>query len=185
MPVSNATTLTATFAASDEADQSQRGQPWLGQVVCQQGAELNALPGSSGTSCCIHCRFLSSDPYPPMFHVLPSACARTCATAATLTLSKRKGVLQVELPQEGQPGPRVSSPAQLLPMGQHQGLARLSARCLMAAVLSASATSAGASAAAERGEWQPRRHHRRLEPEELREYAQATLLHATQHKCTA
>jgi len=177
--VSNATNFGSHFANSYEADQAQRGQPWLGQTACQQGAELNPVPGGPGTSCCIHCRVPSSDPHPPMFHVLPSARRRTAFTAATLTLSKI-GRLQVELPQhEGQPGPRVSAPAQMRPAAHEQGLARLSARCLLAAVLSASATATGASTAAERGEWQPRRHHRRLEPEELREYAQATLPHTT------
>ena len=104
-----------------------------------------------------------------MLHVLPSARPRTALIPATLTLSKTER-LQVENAQHE--GPR-SPAAQLLPAAGHQqGLAKLSARCLMAAVLSVSTTSAGASAAAERGEWQPRRHHRRLEPEELREYAQ-------------
>ena len=163
------------FAASNDADQADCGHPWFDQIVSQQGAELDALPGGSGRSSLCPGRVSSrSDPCPPMFHVRPSACARTAFTATTLTLSRNERI-QAEIPQhEGQPGPRVSLSAQLLPAVHQQGLARLGARCLMAVVLSVSATSAGASAAAERGEWQPRRHHRRLEPEELREYAQAT-----------
>ena len=58
---------------------------------------------------------------------------------------------------------------------QDQALLRLGVRCLMGAMLGACATSAAASSAAERGEWQPRRHHRRLEREEMREYTQVAV----------
>ena len=73
---------------------------------------------------------------------------------------------------KGRPLPAAQSTAAA---AQNQALVQLGARCLMGAWLCVSVTSAAASSAAERGEWQPRRHHRRLEKEEMREYTQAAI----------